>query len=695
MRWYGPDIALTYDWLYSAPGVTSALLAQTRVCLTAWNDFYTASGYHNNQAGSNYNAGYVIAKTLGGIAIGTDGGADGHLWNETVNTLFTQLLVNTGLAGVSLPVGQPAGAMAGGDWLEGWQYGPLSVLEYAVAARAVEANGMPLPALEAWTNSLAVRYIYGTVPTMDGQWVGGDLYSTQVYQSPSVNEVDAVLVGPSSDQAAAWAAFMKMQQAVGAGAFVYNAMAELRSVAPQDYRLQSPPPSTWYLARGSRAMYVRTSWAPTAFWGVFSSPPHIVDDHEHFAAGDFVFSRGADHLIVDSSNYGENATFETNAIAGDANLVADYTPSQTPWSGAELRWARGTIRRAFAARADFAQAFAWAGGTASAIPYALRDWVLLPEGETITIDRMQTADAAHVAYLHFHANTGGAMKRTADGASGKVGGSMLVIHAMNVSGGTPTITQPSMSSCTISCNYPCGLCDTARFLVDEYAIKVPGPWAVAIHVFDALGAGETATVGSLNDDDNDPAPKQNAGVIGAAISRAAKRSYVVASSAVAGAIGATLTYAVPGDSPARHIVFDAPEGPGGFSTVTATAQSGRCVIAIVASAAAGFVGHPLMFQVASAASGCLATDGTAVPSASPPPTRPFDAGATGNDDAAAPAADAGAGATSSGSSASSTSGTIGTPTPGCALGHGNRYYGPFVILLLLAIGLLWRRSAQR
>ena len=33
MRWYGPDIALAYDWLYNAPGVTPALQAQTRVCL--------------------------------------------------------------------------------------------------------------------------------------------------------------------------------------------------------------------------------------------------------------------------------------------------------------------------------------------------------------------------------------------------------------------------------------------------------------------------------------------------------------------------------------------------------------------------------------------------------------------------------------------------------------------------------------
>src|SRR5262249_26303508 len=187
MRWYGPDIALTYDWLYDAPGVTDALRAQTLTCLTAWNDFYTGYGYHHDQAGANYNAGFVIAKALTAIAIGTDGGADGHLWNEVLTDQMGKLLVGEGLAGTTGAVGAPAGAMVGGDWLEGWQYGPLSVLEYAVAARALEDQGATLPELDAWVDSLIVRYIHGTVPSRDGQWVGGDFDDqTNVYQTPSI-----------------------------------------------------------------------------------------------------------------------------------------------------------------------------------------------------------------------------------------------------------------------------------------------------------------------------------------------------------------------------------------------------------------------------------------------------------------------------------------------------------------------------
>jgi len=599
-------------------GVDSALLAQARTCLTAWSDFYTAKGYHHDQAGANYNAGFVIGKALSAIAIGTDGGADGHLWNEVVADQFQKLLIGEGLKGADGKIGEPVGAMVGGDWAEGWQYGPLSVLEYAVAARALEEQGVPLPELDAWTNSLVLRYIHGTVPSLDGQWVGGDFDDEQAYQSPAVNELDAVLAGPSSDDAASFAAALKAKQSLAGGAYFYNALAELRAVAPVEYTAQSPAPALFYVARGTRALYARTGWAASAFWSVFSSAPEVVDDHEHFSASNFVFSRGSDHLIVDSSNYGEFDTFENNAISVDSdNLKGDYAQTQTPWSKAELVWARGTDDAVYAARSDFAKAFIFSD-TPSDIPYAHREWVMLPEGEIVTIDRVHTADANHAMYLGFHVNSGGGgqLKLTGNTASATVGNSQVAIHSVALSGGKPAVSQPEVGSCSLKCSYPCGKCDAARFAVDKYSVKVPGPFATAIHVIDGLGSGETAIVGSLNDDTYDPAPKQNAGVIGAAVYRGTKQNYVVASSAPDGVSPATMTYGVPGDSASRQIVFDAPEDSAGSSAVSAVAVGGRCVLSIVAGS--GFAGHPLMFGVSSAVDGCAVKADTEVAAGEPP-----------------------------------------------------------------------------
>src|SRR6266700_5823918 len=142
IRWYGPYIALTYDWLHDAPGVDEPLRAHTRTCLTAWVDYYTKLGYHHDEAGANYNAGFALGKTLTAVALGGENGTNGdRIWSETVTDLFGTLLVGKGLAGTADPVGKPAGVLVGGDWGEGWQYGPLSVTEYAVAARALELSG--------------------------------------------------------------------------------------------------------------------------------------------------------------------------------------------------------------------------------------------------------------------------------------------------------------------------------------------------------------------------------------------------------------------------------------------------------------------------------------------------------------------------------------------------------------------------
>lgn len=615
MRWYSPYIALTYDWLHDAPGVDDALRGQTRTCLTAWVDYYTQNGYHHDEVGANYNAGFVIGKTLTAVALGGENGADGdRMWTETVDDVFGKLLVGQGLLGSADPVGKPAGVMVGGDWGEGWQYGPLSVMEYAVATRAVETAGAAEPEMDAWVNSLVDRYIYASVPHGDGVFnSNGDFDSSNVYPSANAGPLDAVLAGPSNDRAAGFAAFVKTKQGVS-GDGVYNAFAEARSVTAADYAAQSPAPPLWYLARGTRTVFARTSWTPDAFYGVFSSPPQVNSDHHHFSAGNLVFSRGGDHLIVDPSNYGEPGTLETNAPTVDSPGVSgNYAPSQTPWSQAELLWARATADGVVAARGDLAKAFMDNNDT-SDIAYARRDWVMLPEGEMVTIDRADTADASHFLYVGFHANSAGTLALHGADATGTVGGSKVVIHGAVVSGATAAITQPPIQD---NYDYPCGACTNARFAVDYYQIKIPGPKAIAVHVIDALGASEApAEIGSLNDDNFDPAPKQNQGVLGAAVYRSQKQSYVVASSAARGTAGSTMTYGVPGASAARHVVVDAPEGSDGQSAVSAVAEGTRCVVTITAGA--GIAGRPLMFTVKGAADGCTVSASTDVASGSPP-----------------------------------------------------------------------------
>jgi hypothetical protein len=388
-------------------------------------------------------------------------------------------------------------------------------------------------------------------------------------------------------------------------------LAEVRGVAPGNYVTAGPP--LWFLARGTRTLYARTDWTPGAFWSVFQSAPHINADHHHEDASDFVFVRGSDSLIVNTQTYGSRSTQPSNALSADSPGVAGtYATSQTPWSAAELVWSRASAPAVYAARADIAKAFNFTDVHLSDIPYAHREWVFLPEGEIVTIDRVRTGAAAQVMYVNFHVNSAGTLALGASGAAlGTVGGSQVAITPVFLSGGAPTISQPPVGeSCAV------GTCTNVRFAVDLYQVKVPGPFATAVHVIDGLAAGEApATVGSLTSAAYDPGAR-NAGIIGAGVSRASKQTFVVASSAQDGLAGATMTYGTPGGSAARHIVFDAPENAAGQSVVTTSVVGGQCMVTLAAGA--GFAGRPLMFQVSTAASGCIATESTDVAAGTAP-----------------------------------------------------------------------------
>jgi hypothetical protein len=315
-------------------------------------------------------------------------------------------------------------------------------------------------------------------------------------------------------------------------------------------------------------------------------------------------------LIVDPSNYGENGTLETNALSADSlKVTGKYAQSQSAWGSPELLWARGTTDGVYAARGDLTKAFVFSGQTTSDISYAHREWTMLPEGEIAIIDRVHTADASNMMRINFKTNTrgGGGLLLSGNTASGIVGNSQVAIHLVSASNGAlPTITQPAVQN---TYAYPCAQCTNARFAVDNYGMLVPGPWAVAIHVIDGLGKSEApAVVGSINDDTNDPAPKQNFGVIGTSVLRNSVQSYVVASSAVDATPTATMTYTVSGATGARHVVYDAPEDGSGKSVITTKVISGRCNVSITAGSGAGsMVGHPLIFNLADANHGCAAT----------------------------------------------------------------------------------------
>ena len=472
MRFFGAYAGLAYDWLYDAPGVDDTVKAHARARFKAWNDWYATSGYLNDTPGSNYHAGYVFAKTIIAIAeSGEDGATSAALWADVTDKMFPTDFIAKGLA--------PKGALNGGDWPEGWQYGAMSVLDYALAARALEEQGVSFPAVRAWTDSLAVRYVHAMNPAKNGQFVAGDLDDPRVDAPLNPRALIATIAGPSSPAAASWAAQVKAANATdGDICPVYDALAEARGATAVDFRASSP--DTTYIAPGTRNLYTRSSWAPTATQAVFTSAPRLVPDHQHFDASNFVMNHGADHLVVDPSPYGSRSSLTANAMTVDSKVVRTaYAPSQSPFGEAEMPWARATKDGIAAARGELGLAFT-SDDAPSDVAFARRDWTFLPEGEIVTIDRVRTDDATRNAYLRFR--TPAPLTISGNVARGAVGTSQLAIHSVSLSGGTPRVQPITVGECWDSNAY--GQCAKGRFAANEYTVTLPGPKAYAVHVLD-------------------------------------------------------------------------------------------------------------------------------------------------------------------------------------------------------------------
>jgi len=618
IREIGPHTALIYDWLHDAPGVTEALRQQSRDCFGQWITYYTTMGYHNDEAGANYHAGYTAAKTLISIAeAGEDGTRGDQFWTETVDDVFGQTLIANGLAqdNGGVPKGGNDGVLVGGDWPEGWEYGQLSVIEYSYSTRALEEQGV----------DLTLRLIYSLVPDRSGMYVGGDTETTNgFFTSPSTSPLDASILGPSSDQAAGWAVSMT-KTLVSAGKNrddipLWQALADTRGATAVD-PLQANLP-LWYLARGTRNLNARSSWGTDAFWTVFTSAPRMVADHQHPDATNFVFVRGGDDLVVDPSPYAGRSTLTGNAMTVESNTVTgDYRPSQTPWSKAGMSFARGTASGVVAARGDFSQAYQFQDNV-SDVKLARRDWVFLPEGEIVTIDRAHLAAAGLKAYLRYR--TPSTLASASDSpyiARATVGGSALAIHAVKLS---PSTTAPVIR--TYPANEDCGTatfgaCTSSRLAVNEYAWEPPGPDVLAVHVLDGLAQADApADVAPV-----DAAPidsgGQNAGLVGASVYRSQKQTFVLEPATQPPPT--TITYGVPGANPSRHVVFDAPADSTGHTTVTAMVAGDRCVVTLTAGS--GVTAGPTIFTLSTAASGCtVSEDADVMPGSVSPGTGGFD-----------------------------------------------------------------------
>lgn len=558
IRNLGPYTALAYDWLHAHPAMTAELKAHARARWAAWLAWYREKGYRSRHPGNNYHAGYLLAATLIAVAQGGEAGEEGAaLWRHVADELWAKDMARAFAQG---------GVLDGGDWPEGWQYGPLAVASYALSARVARRAGIEVNGVDVWLGSMLRRHVYGLSPG-DRAHVGQDTGVETATIEANPLTLDAIVLGDAAPDDKRWAKGELARLRITEEEYVlYDALA-----VPGDRGVPIPRQTwpTWYTATATGTVFARTRWDDRAIWFVAECGPALDVDHRHPKAGNFILSRGIDDAIVDPSPYGGLSSLTSNApTVTSAQMPEKYAPSQGPWSEKTAwAWTTQTSSGVVALRCDYADQYRFQDRP-SDIPEAIRDLVLVPSAEgtdaaLVVIDRATTGAADRPLHLRFRVPA--KLELAGDVGTATVGRrrTHLVIAGLSRTAGRPELGTPPAKNC-FGEGSTRGRCYAARFPVTDYRVEVDGPEPRAVHVISATGGPP-------------PAASTIGGEGWSGVRLGGVRDAVVVWPHKS---GQTLEYRAPRGK-LLHVILDAAHA-GGRSAISARADGADCTVKVTA-----------------------------------------------------------------------------------------------------------------
>lgn len=546
LRNLGVYTAIAYDWLHDQ--LPPALRQRARERWEAWLGWYREKGYRARVPGTNYQAGFLAAATLISIAQGGEATEQRgpELWRFVADELWGKDM-SAALA--------PGGILDGGDWPEGWQYGPLSIAHYSLAARAAKRAGIPVDGVDRWLASVLRRHTYALSPA-DQLYVAQDTESETPNVAPHVLTLDAIALGDATPEVRAQArSELSRLRIADKDFFLYDALA----TGNAGIAIARETLPTMYTATNTGTIYARTRWDARAVWFVAECGRSLDVDHRQPKAGNFVLSRGADDAIVDPSPYGSASSLTSNAPSVvSPHFPDEYKPSQGNWS-TRTTWDFSTQTRSgvVAARCDYAGAYQLQKN-ASDIAEATRDFILLPDAAG-TDAALVVIDRARASAMNLRFRVAGGLTLAEDRAEKTFGSTRLSIAGTR-SSGRAVVGRPSQKDCFAKDTIK-GRCDAARFEASDYRVELAGPSPSAIHVIGVVD--QRAPVVSST-------PLSGETFAGLALTTPRAASIIWPTKPGA------LTYRA---KPGTHVVLDAPE-LGGLATITAQREGDACRVKV-------------------------------------------------------------------------------------------------------------------
>lgn len=302
------NLMLAYDWMYDQ--FTASERALIVKVATRWVDWYhTEPGYAESWPPENYYAGYLQGIALTAVATAGD--------NDAADRIFT--LLRSKLGGEMPILNQ---RLAGGDWAEGWNYGPYSSLEMSLVNALLRDLGEEWSVAFDWLQPLARSLTYHVAPDFsETRSFGG--YSGN-YPNKTSPALLAVLSTTTTDGAYAYRIYTAMNAnpnndfADVPGDTFYE-LIFASSGATAD--VSSLPLS--YLNRGTGRLFSRSSLTDSNAYFVSAENTSYSYDHYGYANGDVRLYHGNACLVCPSAYRGpafegeaETAAFSTYLVNG-------------------------------------------------------------------------------------------------------------------------------------------------------------------------------------------------------------------------------------------------------------------------------------------------------------------------------------------------------------------------------------------
>jgi len=259
IRNYVPAMALAYDWLADSPELTVVLKAAIVTRIQAWLAWYATDGYSNGSDAyfSNYNSGYMLARTLWAIAVYGEDATASATWSGAVDHYQSA-------------IDQFDTEYPGGHWCEGWNYGAGVYERYLMSGTALKVFTNDASYLGSPWLQNNVLFKLGAISPDGSHFLDDGLWSGDAAGVPSANDMSVAGYAFGWGSTRGKMARSYINQAIAGGnAIDFEEWKRFLFYDPasQPYDLTTLPKS--YLATGSGVVTMRSDW--TAAGGTWLS----------------------------------------------------------------------------------------------------------------------------------------------------------------------------------------------------------------------------------------------------------------------------------------------------------------------------------------------------------------------------------------------------------------------------------------